>query len=312
MKAVQIRSYGHIDVLELNDVEKPSPGKGQVLIEVHASSINPFDHKVREGLAQRMFTLHFPATLGFDVAGVVVELGAGVTNLRVGDKVYGQAAVWSGGSGAYAEFANASVNLIAKMPSTASFAEAAALVMTGVSAVQGLIDHMKLKSGRKILIHGGAGGIGTFAIQIAKRIGAYVATTATGDGIEHVKRLGADEVIDYKAKAFDEVLSGYDFVFDTVDGDSYARSYKVLKKGGLIVSMLMQPDEKLMKQYGVKAISQGTQVTPARLDALRKLVEEGAVTVHIDRTFPLERIKEAFEAKEKGTVLGKIVIQMKK
>lgn len=312
MKAVQIRSYGHIDALEINEVERPSPGKGQVLIEVYASSINPFDHKVREGPTRSGLKLNLPATLGFDVAGVVVELGDGVTNFRVGDKVFGEAAVWSGGSGAYAEFANASVNLIAKMPSNVGFREAAALVMTGVSAVQALVDHMKLSSGKKILIHGGAGGIGTFAIQIAKRIGAYVATTAAGDGIAHVKQLGADEVIDYKSRAFEEVLSGYDFVFDTVDADTYTRSYQVLKKGGLVVSMLSQPDEKLMKQYGVKAIAQGTRVTPARLDTLRKFVEEGAVKVHVDKIFPLERIREAFEAKEKGTVLGKIVIEMKK
>jgi NADPH:quinone reductase-like Zn-dependent oxidoreductase len=312
MKAVQIRSYGHVDALEVNNVERPSPGKGQVLVEVYASSINPFDHKVREGLAQRMFKLNFPATLGFDVAGVVVGLGPGVTSFHVGDKVYGEAAVWAGGSGAYAEFANAPINLIAKMPNNVGFGEAAALVMTGVSAVQGLVDHMKLEAGRKILIHGGAGGIGTFAIQIAKRIGAYVATTATGAGIALVRKLGADEVIDYKAKAFDEVLTGYDFVFDTVGGDTYTRSYKVLRKGGVIVSMLLQPDEKLMKQYGVNAIAQGTQVTPARLDTLREFVEEGALTVHVDKTFPLERIKEAFEAKENGKVLGKIVIEMKK
>ncbi len=311
MKAVQIKSYGHIDALEFVEIEKPRPGKGQVLVEVYASSINPFDHKVREGLAAGRLKLSFPVTLGFDMAGVIVELGQGVKHFRVGDKVYGEAAAWSGGSGAYAEFCTASTNLIAKMPDNIGFGEAAALVMTGVSAYQGLVEHMKLKSGKKILIHGGSGGIGTFAIQIAKHIGAYVATTATGAGVDHCKNLGAQEVIDYKTQKFETILSNYDYVFDTVDAETYRQSFKVLRRGGLIVSMLSQPDQDLMKQYGVKAMYQSTQVTTDRLDNVRKLVEAGAITVHVDRAFPLERIKEAFEAKEKGSVRGKIVVEMK-
>jgi NADPH:quinone reductase-like Zn-dependent oxidoreductase len=311
MKAVQIKSYGHIDALEIVEVEKPRPGKGQVLCEVYASSINPFDRKVREGLAAGRLKLSFPVTLGFDMAGVIVELGQGVRHFHVGDRVYGEAAAWSGGTGAYAEYCCANENLIAKMPANIGFAEAAALVMTGVSALQGITEHIKLKSGKKILIHGGAGGIGTFAIELAKHIGAYVATTSSGAGIDYCKRLGADEVIDYKTQKFEDILTNYDYVFDTVDADTYTRSYRALKKGGLIVSLLSQPDTALAKRFGVKAMYQSTQVNAERLDKLRRYVEDGVITVHVHATFALDRIREAFEAKEKGGVLGKVVIEMK-
>ncbi|WXG39487.1 MAG: NADP-dependent oxidoreductase [Candidatus Freyarchaeum deiterrae] len=312
MKAVQIKEYGHIDVIEIKEVDKPRPAKDQVQIEVHASSINPVDWKIREGHLVQMFPAQLPITLGRDLAGVITELGKEVTNTRVGDKVYGQAGVWGGGSGALAEYATTPAGTVAKMPKNLSFTEAAAIVLVGVSAVQTLIEDMKLKRKQKILIHGGAGGIGTIAIQIAKNIGAYVTTTATGNGIEYVKQLGADEVIDYKTQAFDEKVSGYDAVYDTVGGETYTRSFKVLKKGGIIVSMLEPPNANLMKQYGVTAILRMTQITTKRLDVLRKFVEDGVVKVHIEKTYPLSQIKEAFKAKETGDVLGKIAIEIKK
>jgi NADPH:quinone reductase-like Zn-dependent oxidoreductase len=312
MKAVRIEKYGHIDVIEIKEIDKPRPAKDQVQIEVHASSINPVDWKIREGHLTQIFPAQLPITLGRDLAGVVTEVGKGVTNVKVGDKVYGQAGVWGGGSGAFAEYATTPAETVAKMPKSLSFTEAAAIVLVGVSAVQTLTEDMKLKRKQKILIHGGAGGIGTMAIQIAKHIGAYVTTTATGDGIEYVKQLGADEVIDYKTQAFDEKVSGYDAVYDTIGGETYTKSFKVLKKGGVIVSMLEPPNPNLMKQYGVTAILRMTQITTKRLDVLRKFVEDGVVKVHIEKTFPLSQIKEAFKAKETGDVLGKIAIEVKK
>jgi NADPH:quinone reductase-like Zn-dependent oxidoreductase len=307
MKAVQIKKYGGVDILELVDIEKPIIGPGQVLIENHASCINPIDSKIREG----MIPVQFPFTLGADLAGVVVQVGEGVKNYQVGDKVYGQGIVLAGASGAFAEFVASPANLVAMMPQGVSFDQSAASVLTGVSAVQALIEYMNLQSGQKILIHGGAGGIGTVAIQIAKKMGAYVATTVTQDEMDYVKSLGADQTIDYNADKFEQLLSDFDAVFDTVGGDIYMKSFKVLRPGGVLVSMLEKPNEDLMKQCQVTAISQMTQVTAERLNILTKFIEDGVVKIHIDKVFSLDQVKEAFEAKENGKVKGKIVIQIK-
>lgn len=308
MKAAQISQYGHADQIKIVDVDKPTVSDGKVLIEVKAASINPFDSKVREGMLGDSFKL--PATLGGDIAGVVAEVGEGVQGIKPGDKVYGQAGVAGGASGAFAEFALTGEQQVALMPQNLDFLQAAAVPLTGLSALQVIQKHMQLQSGQKILIHGGAGGIGTMAIQIAKHLGAYVATTATGDGIAYVKNLGADEVIDYKTQQFDELLDGYDAVFDTVGGDTYQRSFKVLKKDGIVVSMLEQPNESLMQQYGVRAEYQQTRTNRADLDTLRGLIEQGAVTVHVDAAYPLDKAMEAFQAWENGSVKGKIVLQV--
>ena len=310
MKAAQIKKYGNSDVIKIVELEKPSLGKGQVLIKVYASSINPFDVAIIKGFVAKMTDSKLPMVIGSDIAGVVTELGEGVENFNVGNKVYGQGSLLAGATGAFAEFVASPANLVAKMPNNVDFNQAAAVVLTGVSAVQALLGHLKLKSGQKILIHGGAGGIGTIAIQIAKHIGAYVATTATGEGIDYVKKLGSDQVIDYKNQNFEEILSDYDAVFDTVGGETYAKSFKVLKKDGVIVSMLMPPDQDLMKQYNVMAFSQFTKITTERLNILSNFIENGVVKVHIDKIYDFDKIKEAFEEKETGEVLGKIVIEI--
>ncbi|MBI4318965.1 MAG: NADP-dependent oxidoreductase [Chloroflexi bacterium] len=308
MKAAQIVEYGPASKIQINEIEIPRPSEGQVLVEVYGSSINPADIKMRQG---KMMPLQFPVTLGLDLAGVVTDLGKGVTTFNVGDKVYGQAKIGPGGGGAFAQYAIAPAGNLAGMPKNLNFVQAAAIALTGTSAVQALTEHIKLQPGQKILIHGGAGGIGTFAIQIAKHLGAYVATTVSPDDIDFVKKLGADQVIDYKNQRFEDRLRDYDAVFDTVGGETYTRSFKVLKRSGVVVSMLMPPDARLMQQYGVTAIGQFTKVSTERLNTLTKLVEEGVVTVHIDKTFPQERIREAFEAKERGSVRGKIGVDMK-
>ncbi|HEY5667797.1 MAG TPA: NADP-dependent oxidoreductase [Candidatus Saccharimonadales bacterium] len=308
MKAAQISHYGHADQVKIVNADRPSVCEGKVLVEVKAASINPFDSKMREGMLGS--SLKLPATLGGDISGVVAEVGQGVESIKPGDKVYGQAGVAGGASGAFAEFALTGEQQVGLMPQNLDFLQAAALPLTGLSALQVIQKHMQLQSGQKILIHGGAGGIGTVAIQMAKHFGAHVATTATGDGIDYVKSLGADEVIDYKNQRFDELLSDFDAVFDTVGGDTYQRSFKVLKKGGIIVSMLEQPNESLMQQYGVRAEYQQTRTNRADLDTLRGLVERGAVTVHVDATYPLDKVAEAFQAYESGSVKGKVVLQI--
>jgi alcohol dehydrogenase len=309
MKAARISGYGHAEAVTVEEVEVPTPGPGQVLLEVHASSINPVDISVREGRRRERFPLRLPVTLGWDVAGLVRRLGPGVTTLQPGQKVYGQASVVTGGSGAFAEYATAPAALLSRMPRNLGFTEAASLPIVGVSALQG-IDSMKLQRGQKVLIHGGGGGIGSVAIQIAKSLGAHVATTATGDDLAFARQLGADEVIDYRTQRFDQLLSGYDAVFDNVGGETYTRSFKVLKPGGVLVSMTQPPNTQLMQRYGVTALGERTSTTTEALDRLTGLIEAGVVTPHVDRAYPLDRIRDAFEDKERGggRVRGKIAI----
>jgi alcohol dehydrogenase len=200
---------------------------------------------------------------------------------------------------------------VAPAPQKVNFIEAAALPLVGASAVQAIEQHIKLQRDQKILIHGGAGGIGSVAIQVAKSIGAYVATTATADDRAYVQELGADEVIDYKKEAFEEKLKNFDAVFDTVGGDTTEKSFKVLKKGGTLVSMLGKPSSALAQQHGVTAIGQMTHVTTDILKRLSQLVDSGAIKIHVDQVFPLEKAKEAFQLLEEGHPRGKVVLEVK-
>lgn len=311
MKAAQIAQYGGPEVLKtVHDALKPTIGANQVLVEVHAAGVNPFDWKVREGLARQMAELTFPATLGGDVAGVVAEVGANVTHVKAGDAVYGLAGALSG-QGSFADFAPVDGGQIGLRPNNVDFAEAAALPLAGVSAYQALVETLNLQRGQKILIHGGAGGIGTMAIQLAKHLGAYVATTTKASGLSYARSLGADEAIDYRAKKFQDAVSGYDAVFDTIGGEVYEESFKVLKPGGSIVSMSAQPNEELMKRYQVTAISQFTQVTTERLAKLAALVEGGSIVAHIEKAVPLDQASEALRRVQAGELKGKVIIIVK-
>lgn len=310
MKAARINKYG-TDVVEINkNAQKPAISKGHLLVEVHSAGANPIDWKVREGYLQQMAPLKFPATLGGDFSGIIIEVGAGVSGFKKGDEVYGNGSILGGGSGSFAEFVSADEKSIAKKPGRLSHLEAAALPLAGVSAYQALVDHMKLAKGQKILIHGGAGGIGTFAVQLAKHLGAYVATTVSEKDVQYAKELGADEVIE-KNKPFEELLHEYDAVLDTVGGETYKRSFNVLRKGGIIVSMVGQPDAKLMEKYGVTAISQFTQVNAERLSKLAELADKRAIMAHVDKTFPLEQAGEALAYLQQGHPQGKVVLKIK-
>lgn len=318
MKAVQYSRYGGPDVLEVVDISKPNVGKGQVLVEVRAASINPFDFKVRTGYLKDAMPLKFPVTICGDLAGVVVGIGDGVGDFKVGDEVYGQAAVYGGGSGSFAQFAVAAVGKVAIKPKNIDFVEAASLPLVGISAVQALLEHIKLQKKQKILIHGGAGGIGSIAVQIAKAVGAYVATTVGTDDVDFAKELGADQVIDYRQEDFSEKVSGFDAVFDTVGGDTTDKSFKVLKKGlpagrqgGILVSMVGQPGEDLAKQYGVVAIGQSTDGTTEKLNKLRGFIEKGGVKPIVDKVFPLDEARAAFIHQEQNHPRGKVVVKVK-
>ena len=316
MKSAQIKRYGSSEVVEINQsTPAPNdPSAGKVLVRVKAASVNPADWKIREGYMQQMMPLQFPSTLGMDFSGVIEKVGEGVSDSEQNDEVYGQASVISGGSGAFAEMALANADSIAHKPETLSHDEAAGLPLVGVSTWQALVETIRLSKGQKILIHGGAGGIGSIAIQLAKHLGAYVATTVSTNDKEFVKEeLGADEVIDYKTQTFEDLLHDYDAVFDTIGGETYTRSFKVLKRGGgIIVSMLEQPNQELMDRFGVKAISQFTQVNRERLTKLAQWVDQNNIRVNVDKTFTLDEASKALDYQRDVHPRGKVVLQVSK
>jgi NADPH:quinone reductase-like Zn-dependent oxidoreductase len=312
MKSVQIKRYGGSDVVELNDTASvPSVSVGKILVDVKASGVNPADWKVREGYFQQMAPLQFPSNLGFDFSGTVKQLGEDVpSDFEQGDEVYGQTPVLSGGSGAFAELVLVDKDSITHKPKTLNHIEAAALPTVGVSSWQALVENIGLSKGQKILIHGGAGGIGSIAIQLAKHNGAYVSTTVNANDKVFVQELGADHVIDYMSQNFEDLLHDYDSVFDTVGGETYKRSFKVLKKGGIIISMLDQPNSELMNQYNVKAIFQFTQADRQRLTKLAGWVDQNNIRVNTDRTFLLDEADKALEYQKDVHPRGKVVLTM--
>jgi alcohol dehydrogenase len=321
MKAAQIKTYGDSEVLEINPTA-PSlndPSDGMILVRVKAAGVNPADWKVREGFFKEMAPLQFPTTLGMDFSGVIEKVGGSGdgggsatsdNNIKQGDEVYGQVGVMMGGSGAFAEMALAKADTMAHKPKALNHEQAAGLPLVGVSAWQALVETMQLSNGQKILIHGGAGGIGSIAIQLAKHLGAHVATTVSANDIQFVKEdLGADEVIDYKTQTFEDVLShDYDAVLDTVGGETYTRSFKVLKRGGIIVSMLEQPVQELMDQFGVKAVSLFSQVNRERLTRLAEWIDQNNIRVNVERTFPLDEARAALDYQRDVHPRGKIVL----
>ncbi len=312
MKAVQINQYGSVDVLEIiNNCPEPSLKKGQVLIENYSASINAIDWKMRAGYLQKWAPLSLPVTLGGDFAGKISELGEGVFGFNVGDDVYGTASIINGGTGSFAQILAANSSNISFKPKTVNFEEAAALPLVGASSIQALEDHIKLQTAQKILIHGGAGGIGHIAIQLAKNLGAYVATTVKTKDRDFVKKLGADIIIDYKTQAFELILKNYDAVLDLVGGETTDKSFAVLKKSGILVTLAGMPNQQLAQKYGIIVIRQGTKTNTIHLNRLKQLVDTGKIKLHIDKIFPFEQIKEAFKYQEEIHPRGKIVIKIK-
>ncbi|OGH20746.1 MAG: hypothetical protein A3D74_05475 [Candidatus Levybacteria bacterium RIFCSPHIGHO2_02_FULL_37_13] len=312
MKATQYNKYGGPEVLEINkNAPSPTVESGKILVEIHAASLNPFDVTLRSGRLKEMMPLQFPVTIGGDFSGVVFQLGKGILDFKIGDEVYGQSLIVNGGSGALAEFCAAKTVGISHKPKNINHVEAASLPLVGASAIQVLVEHIKLKKDQKILIHGGSGGIGSIAIQLAKYLGAYIVTTVSAENGEFAKGLGADEVIDYKTQKFEDLLKDFDAVFDTVGGDTMGRSFKVLKKGGVIVSMLGVPNPELAKEHGVTSIGQVTRINNKTLARLTELVEKGAINPQIDKVFPLDEAREAFEYFESAHPRGKVVIKIK-
>jgi alcohol dehydrogenase len=314
MKSIQIRGYGGYDVVEVKKTASlPNISSGKVLVNVKASGVNPVDWKIREGYMQQLLQLQFPSPLGMDFSGVVEQIGEvngdAPVDFKQGDEVYGQASISSGGSGAFAELAMANKDSIAHKPKTLNHIEAAGLPLVGVSAWQALVENIRLSKDQKILIHGGAGGIGSIAIQLAKHLGAYVATTVSTNNKQFVQELGADQIVDYKKENFEDILQDYDAVFDTVGGETNKRSFRVLKKGGgIIVSTIKQPNTELMSQYGIKAVFLFSQVNKQRLTELAQWVDENNIKVNIAKTFPLDEASNALDYQKGGHPRGKVVL----
>lgn len=314
MKSAQIKRYGGSEVVEINQ-STPAPNDpsvGKVLVYVKAAGVNPADWKIREGYFQQMAPLQFPSTLGMDFSGVIAKVGEGVHDFKQDDEVFGDAAAIRRSSGAFAEMALANADAISHKPKTLSHEEAAGLPLVGASAWQALVETIGLSKGQKILIHGGAGGIGSIAIQLAKHVDAYVATTVDTNDKQFVKEIRADDVIDYKIQTFEDILNNYDAVFDTVGGETYARSFKVLKRGGIIVSMLEHPNQELMDHFGVKAVSQFTQVSRERLTKLAQWIDQSNIRVNIDRTFTLDETANALDYQRDVHPRGKVVLKVSK
>lgn len=311
MRSVQIKGYGNNEVIEINrnaPVPSDPSAADKVLVKIKAAGVNPADWKIREGYFQEMMPIQFPSTLGFDFSGVVEKIGGSSASLKQGDEVYGQAGIINGSSGAFAEMALANVDGVVHKPKSLNHQEAAGLPTVGVSAWQALVENIGLSKGQKILIHGGAGGIGSIAIPLAKHNGAYVSTTVNVNDKQFVQELGAEQIIDYKSQKFEDLLHDYDAVFDTIGGDTYKRSFKVLKKGGIIISTLEQPNSELMQQYGVKATFQFTQVNRQRLTQLAQWVDQNNIHINVDRVFSLDEAARALDYQKDEHPRGKVII----
>lgn len=311
LKAIVIDQYGENNVLTERDVEKPAIQDDQVLVEIHATSINPIDWKVRAGYLKDMLPFEFPITLGWDASGIIVEKGSNVTNFEVGERVFTRPATTN--QGTYAEYVAVEENLLAKMPAAMSYEEAAAIPLAGLTAWQCLVDFADVQKDDKVLIHAGAGGVGNFAIQIAKSLGAYVATTASAKNEEFVKSLGADQVINYQTEDFSDILSDFDFVLDSMGGDVQSKSYKVLKPKGKLVSIAAPPNEEEAKQYDVEAGFLWLDPQGAQLQKLADMYEAGELKAIVGETFGFseELLQEAHALSETHHARGKIVITVK-
>lgn len=311
MKAVVIENYGSKDELKEMEVPNPVPTAHQVVVEVKATSINPIDWKLREGYLQKMMPWQFPIILGWDVAGVITEVGSEVTDWKVGDEVFARPDTTRFGT--YAEYTLVDDHLLARKPASISWEEAAAVPLAGLTAYQALFTHGSLKKGEKVLIHAGAGGVGIYAIQLAKQAGAYVITTASERNHELLKSLGADEVIDYRNTKFEEVLSDIDVVFDTMGGDVQRNSFKVIKKHtGRIISIVSNFDEELVKQYDVIAKNIWLDPNGEQLQEMADLLEQKKIKSVVGATFPFSQqgIYDAHALSESHHAVGKIVVVM--
>ncbi|GAB3328854.1 NADP-dependent oxidoreductase [Micromonospora halotolerans] len=333
MKALIVERYGDASAVRAGDVRDPQVGDQDVLVRIHAASVNPLDLRTRNGDFKVILPYRVPFVLGNDLAGVVVAAGAGVTRFTVGDEVYARPD--KNRIGAFAELIAIHQDDVATKPTTLTMEEAASIPLVGLTAWQALVERANVQAGQKVLIHAGSGGVGTIAIQLAKHLGASVATTASTSKVGLVKDLGADVVVDYKKQAFETVLHDYDVVLDTLGGETLDKSLRVLKPGGKVISIAGPPDPTFAKELGANPLvrlvmtalsfrtrqrARRRRVTYSFLfmrasgDQLREvtsLIEAGTIRPVVDRVFPFESIREALAYVEEGRAkAGKVVVRM--
>jgi NADPH:quinone reductase-like Zn-dependent oxidoreductase len=315
MKAVIIRNFGGRDVLEFANIEKPNVCEGEVLIRIKAAGVNPVDTKVREGLLKSRMPNNLPITLGWDLAGVVVDTGHSARRFVPGDEVYAYARRMVIQYGTYAEYITLPESYITYKPHNISFEEAASVPLAALTAYQSIYDKGKLSKNQNILIIGASGGVGSFAVQFAKLKGAHVYAVAGANREEYLKKLGAEFVFDYSqgnwTKAFKELLpNGADLVFDCIGKDATLKGYGCTKSHGTLVSLITQPNEEMMNKYSVNHKYHFVEPNVLQLDKIRDWIEKGKVILHVDKVYNLADAAKAHEQIETGHTLGKIVLKV--
>jgi NADPH:quinone reductase-like Zn-dependent oxidoreductase len=308
MKAVRIHAYGGLDTLRHEDVPRPSPGPGEVLLRVQAAGVNPVDWAVREGWMHDVLRHTLPLTLGWDVAGVVAQAGEGATRFQPGAAVYAHTDLRRDGT--YAEYVVVREREVAPRPRTLDAVRAAGVPLTALAAWQALFDTANLQPGQTVLIHAGAGGVGTMAIQLAKAKGARVITTASAHNHAFLRELGADEVIDYRATRFEEVVKDVDVVLDTIGGETQERSWRVLKPGGFLVSLLDPPSPERARAQGVRAAHLLVRPSATQLEEVGQLIDAGRVRPVISQVLPLSEARRAHELSQTKHTRGKLVLRV--
>jgi NADPH:quinone reductase-like Zn-dependent oxidoreductase len=305
MRAVRFHEYGDPSALRVEEVARPEPKAGEVLIRVRAVSVNVIDWMFRAGYLKDFMPLELPHTPGNDVAGTVKAIGADVVDFSPGDDVFGQA------TATYAEYATAPVGNIEHKPATLSFEEAATLALSGVSAWTGLFDAANIEAGQRLLVHGGAGGVGSLAVQLGHWAGAYVVATTSTTNVDFVRSLGADEVVDYTTTNFEAVVRDVDVVFDAVGGEVTDRSWGVLKPGGILVTIASRPDPEKAAAHGVRTAGlKPPEIKRPILKELVNLIESGHLTPHVGKVYELSGAAEAHELAQTRHGRGRIVLQV--
>ena len=307
MRAVVIHSYGGPEVMKLENVARPEPADDEVLIRVVAASINPVDVAIRKGYLAELVG-KFPIILGMDAAGIVEKVGSKVTKYKVGDPVFAFFTLKD--EGGYAEFVTAKEDEIASKPGTISFAQAAGAGAAGATAWEALIDTANLRAGQTVLIHGGSGGVGHLAIQIAKARGAKVFATASAANQKFLRQMGADVAIDYTRTRFEDVARDVDVVLDTVGRDTLDRSYGAVRKGGIIVSIVDEPKPAALEAHGIRGVTLRCTPKAGVLEELSKLMEAKKLTTMISQTFPMTQVAQAQDQIATHHTRGKIVLSI--
>ncbi|HLG79299.1 MAG TPA: NADP-dependent oxidoreductase [Ktedonobacteraceae bacterium] len=305
INAIQVHEYGDANQLKLEQIQRPVPGEGEVLVRVHAAGVNPVDWKIRSGWAKSFFTATFPYVPGADLAGIVEAVGPGVTSFQPGQAVFGRSS-----QGSYTEYALAPANALALKPESLSFDEAATIPIGATTAWQGIFDHGNLQPGQRVLILGGAGGVGLFAIQFARWKGAQVITTTSTGNVEYVRSLGAETVIDYTRTRVEDVVHDVDLVFDTVGGQALETVWPTLKRGGTLVTVAGQPDQAKADELGIRTARFSASVSSELLSTFARLIDEGQVKVTIEKVFPLNEANKAHELSQSGHGRGRIVLHI--